>query len=88
MRFEGAGGPVERAFSLPEAPASVLTWTTDDARDADLEPVRAYRSPRALGARLAVPGVAVTIDPATHLPVRLEGTSRDGRRVAVTCRWP
>ena len=88
VRFDGAGGPIERAFSLPEAPSSVLMRTTDAARDADLEPVRAYLSPRALGDRLAVPGVAVTIDPATHLPVRLEGTDRDGRREAVICRWP
>jgi len=88
VRFDGAGGPVERVFSLPEAPSSVLMRTTDAARDADLEPVRAYLSPRALGDRLAVPGVAVTIDPATHLPVRLEGADRDGRREAVTCRWP
>jgi len=88
VRFDGAGGPVERAFSLPGAPSSVLMRTTDAARDADLEPVRAYLSPRALGGRLAVPGVAVTMDPATHLPVRLEGADRDGRREAVACRWP
>jgi len=92
VRFDGAGGPVERLLSLPEAPSSVLTRTTaageDAPRDADLEPVRAYLSPRALGDRLAAPGLAVTIDPATHLPVRLEGTGREGRREAVTCRWP
>jgi hypothetical protein len=88
VRFDGAAGPVERALSLPEAPSSVLMRTADPARDADLEPVRAYLSPRALGDRLAVPGVAVTIDPGTHLPVRLEGTDRDGRREAVICRWP
>jgi hypothetical protein len=88
VRFDFAGGPVERAFSLPEAPPSVLMRTTDTARDADLEPVRAYLSPRALGDRLAVPGVAVTIDPATHLPVRLEGADRDGREQTAVCRWP
>ncbi len=92
VRFDGAGGPVERVLSLPEAPSSVLTRTTAAGegapRDADLEPVRAYLSPRALGERLAAPGLAVTIDPATHLPVRLDGTGREGRREAVTCRWP
>jgi hypothetical protein len=92
VRFDGAGGPVERAFSLPEGPASVLTPATGAGehvpRDADLEPVRAYLSPRALGDRLAAPHLAVTIDPATHLPVRLVGTDRQERREAVTCRWP
>jgi hypothetical protein len=92
VRFDGTEGPVERAFSLPEAPSSVLTRTKDAGRDvppdADLEPVWAYLSPRALGDRLGSPHLAVTIDPATHLPVRLEGTNREGGREAVTCRWP
>jgi hypothetical protein len=92
VRFDGAEGLVERALSLPDAPWSVLTPTTgawrDVPPDADLEAVRAYVSPRALGDRLAAPHLAVTIDPATHLPVRLEGTDREGKHEAVACRWP
>jgi len=34
------------------------------------------------------PGLTVRIDSATHLPLRLEGTDRDGRKKAAVCRWP
>jgi hypothetical protein len=92
VRLDGARGPVERALSLPDARTSVLTGTTgereDAPRDAELEPVWAYLTPSALGHRLAAPGLTVTIDAATHLPLRLDGTDREGRHQAATCRWP
>jgi hypothetical protein len=34
------------------------------------------------------PGLTVGIDVATHLPLRLDGTDRDGRAEAAVCRWP
>jgi outer membrane lipoprotein-sorting protein len=33
-------------------------------------------------------GQGVTIDTATHLPLRLEATDRDGRAQTAVCRWP
>jgi hypothetical protein len=88
-RFDGAGGPVERALSLSDARSSVLTGEREDGpRDAELEPVWAYLTPSALGPRLATPGLTVTIDAATHLPLRLEGTDQEGTRQTATCRWP
>lgn len=92
VRFDGPRGPVERALSVPETRSSVLARTTptreEAPRDADLEPVRSYLSPSALGDRLATPGLTVTIDAPTQLPLRVEGTDPEGRRHAATCRWP
>jgi hypothetical protein len=34
------------------------------------------------------PGLTVRVDTATHLPLRLDGTDRDGRKQAAVCRWP
>ena len=36
----------------------------------------------------AGPELTVRVDTATHLPLRLEGTDRDGRKRAAVCRWP
>jgi len=92
VRLDGARGPVERALSLPGARSSVLTGTMgereDAPRDAELGPVWAYLTPSALGHRLAAPGLTVTIDAATHLPLRLDGTDQEGRRQTAACRWP
>jgi hypothetical protein len=33
-------------------------------------------------------GLTVEIDRATHLPLRLDGTDREGRKQAAVCRWP
>jgi hypothetical protein len=92
VHLDGARGPVERALSLPDARSSVLTGRMggreDIPRDPELEPVWAYLTPSALGHRLAAPGLTVTIDAATHLPLRLGGTDQKGRRQTATCRWP
>ena len=88
--FDGTAGPVERSLWIAGAGPSVLTPATapEESLDPELEPVRAYLTPSALDARLASAGLAVTIDTATHLPLRLEGTDRDGRKQAAVCRWP
>jgi hypothetical protein len=36
----------------------------------------------------AGPELTVRVDTATHLPLRLEGVDRDGRKRAAVCRWP
>ena len=41
-----------------------------------------------VGRRPGAPGLMVTIDTATHLPLVLDGTDRDGRKLAAVCRWP
>jgi hypothetical protein len=56
--------------------------------DPDVEAVRAYLTPAALAALLDAKGMAIGFDPATHLPLHLEGTGRDGRKQAADCRWP
>jgi hypothetical protein len=90
VHFDGAAGVEERSLRIAGAGLSVLTRAIplEESLDPQLEPARAYLTPSALGARLAGAGLAVTIDPATHLPLRLEGTDRDGRKQAAVCRWP
>jgi hypothetical protein len=41
-----------------------------------------------VGPRSDPPGLTVAIDIATHLPLRLDATGRDGRTQAAVCRWP
>jgi hypothetical protein len=41
-----------------------------------------------VGPRSGEPALTVTVDTATHLPFRLEGTDRAGRMQAAVCRWP
>jgi len=41
-----------------------------------------------VGPRPGAPGLTVTIDTATHLPLRFDATDRDGRKQAAACRWP
>jgi hypothetical protein len=90
VRFDGARGRVERSLRIAGAGPSVLTRATrpEEPLDPELEPVRAYLTPFALGQQLAAPGLRVTIDTATDLPLGLEGTGRDGRNQAAVCRWP
>jgi hypothetical protein len=88
--FDGAAGVEERSLRIQAGGPSVLTRASrlEEPLDPRLERVRAYLTPSALGARLAAAGLAVTIDPATHLPLRLEGTDGAGRKQAAVCRWP
>jgi hypothetical protein len=90
VRFDGAAGPAERSLRIVGAGPSVLMRATRPAEplDPELEPVQAYLTPSALGERLAAPGLRVTIDGATDLPVRFEATGRDGRKQVAVCRWP
>jgi len=57
VRFEAGAGPAERLLRFPGSPPSVLTPSPGRrdgaALDPALDPVRAYLSPAALGARLA-----------------------------------
>jgi hypothetical protein len=41
-----------------------------------------------VGPRSGPSGLTVAIDTATHLPLRLDATDRDGRTQAAVCRWP
>jgi hypothetical protein len=41
-----------------------------------------------VGPHPGAPGLTVAIDAATHLPLRLGATDRDGRTQAAVCRWP
>ncbi len=88
--FDGVAGAEERSLRIPAGGPSVLTRASrpEEPLDPRLERVRAYLTPSALGARLADAGLAVVVDPATHLPLRLEGTDRAGRKQAAVCRWP
>ena len=56
------------------------------------EPGREGKAPAAgafvVAPRPGAPGLTVTVDPATHLPLWLDGTDRDGRKQAAVCRWP
>jgi hypothetical protein len=90
VQFDGAAGVEERSLRIQAGGPSVLTRASrpEEPLDPRLERVRAYLTPSALGARLAAAGLAVTIDPATDLPVRLEGTDGAGRQQAAVCRWP
>ena len=90
VQFPGAAGVEERALRIQAGGPSVLTRASrpEESLDPRLEPARMYLTPSALGARLAAAGLAVTIDPATHLPLRLEGIDRAGRKQAAVCRWP
>jgi hypothetical protein len=57
VRFEAGAGPAGRLLRLPGARPTVLTPSPggrdDTSLDPALEPIRAYLSPAALGARLA-----------------------------------
>jgi hypothetical protein len=88
--FDSAAGVEERSLRIQAGGPSVLTRASrpEEPLDPRLERVRAYLTPSALGARLAAVGLAVTIDPATDLPLRLEGTDGVGRKQAAVCRWP
>lgn len=90
VRFDGAAGVEERSLRMQAGGPSVLTRASrpEDPLDPRLERVRAYLTPSTLGTRLAAAGLAVTIDPATDLPLRLEGTDGAGRKQAAVCRWP
>ena len=90
VRFDGAAGVEKRSLRIQAGGPSVLTRASrpEEPLDPSLERVRAYLTPSALGARLAAAGLAVTIDPATDLPLRLEGTDGAGRKQAAVCRWP
>jgi hypothetical protein len=90
VRFDGAAGVEERSLRIQAGGPSVLTRANqpEEPLDPRLEPVRVYLTPSALGARLADAGLEVTIDPATRLPLRIEGTDRAGRKQAAICRWP
>ena len=90
VRFDGAAGVEERSLRIQAGGPSVLTRANQPEQPLDrrLEPARMYLSPSALGARLSDAGLEVTIDPATHLPLRIEGTDRAGRKQAAVCRWP
>jgi hypothetical protein len=41
-----------------------------------------------VGSRSGPPGLTVRIDIPTYLPLRLDTTARDGRKLAAVCRWP
>jgi hypothetical protein len=89
VRFDGEAGPVERTVRFREPNLRLATPAQEEAPlDADVAPVRAFLTAEALAARLAAPGVSATLDPKTHLPLRLEATGPDGRKQAAACRWP
>ena len=90
VRFDGAAGVEERSLRIQAGGPSVLTRAnqSEEPLDPRLEPARMYLTPSTLGARLADAGITVTIDAATHLPLRIEGTDRAGRKQAAVCRWP
>jgi hypothetical protein len=75
-----------RAYLSPSALGSVLdaTWRPVPG-GADVIPgTEAF----VVGPGAGPPGLTVTIDVATHLPLRLDATDRDGRVQTAVCRWP
>jgi hypothetical protein len=74
-----------RAYLSPSALGELLAAPWRPAPGAEAAPGTEtfFVSPRP-----GPPGLTVTIDAATRLPLRLDGTDRDGRTQAAVCRWP
>lgn len=75
-----------RAYLSPSALGERLAapWRPRPGRDGKAPAGETF----SVAPRPGAPGLTVTIDTATHLPLRLDGIDRDGRPEAAACRWP
>jgi len=89
VRYDGEDVRVAQSRGAGSAATSLVAPAAAAAPlHPDVEAVRAYLTPAALTSSLDAPGMAIAFDAATHLPLHLEGTGRDGRKQAADCRWP
>ena len=75
-----------RAYLSPAALGVRLavSWQPASGLESTTPGIRVF----SVGSRPGLPALTVVIDVATHLPLRLEATDREGRTQTAVCRWP